>query len=549
MRAPGGVDHARDFLSALLAPLQAVRQLFDGSLPSLLSPEQELSPFEGLGGRDHLPILLAGIVLSRFRCCHFAGDARPSETFEVADTGRRVSVDRGQQPDGPLLEQVRAGECLLALVSALTRYRHHQVQVLLHEQVAGAAVPLGHTCQQLPPLLRVRTSPPCPRGRCGPPPGRRGSIVGAGHPQAFYVPGRPYTPRVPEFATALEPAPVTLITLGELLGFLPLPLVLLANLAALGRGPRDRPGWYWPVLAIVGAGVVLVGVVTGPSAIGYGAGYVVGGLAMAALALAPARRLAARVLPIDPNSPLDATALGFTLVVVCSQLGLQASTNVLAAVAAGAPETPADQVLTELPFLLGALLGVGLGTRRRPRAVLDRLGITVPRGWQVLLGIACAGAFYGFGLGAEALQRWLTPEVAAQVGSATGRLYQGVDTPLGILTIALVPAICEEALFRGALQPRLGMIWTAITFALLHTQYGLSIDEAAVLILAFGLGVLRRVTNTTTSMLCHAIYNAITAVQFASILAGPGLALEGVAVVGFAVWFATSRHRARPPAI
>jgi len=351
---------------------------------------------------------------------------------------------------------------------------------------------------------------------------------------------------VPEFATALEPGPVTLITLGEVLGFLPLPLILLANLAALGKTPADRPGWYWPVLAAVGAGAALVGVATVPSAAGYGAGYVVGGLAMAALALAPARRFAARILPIDPGNPLDATALGFTLIVAGSQIGLQASTNVLATVAAGSPETALDQVLTELPFLLGALLGVGLGVRRRPRAVLDRLGLTLPSLWQILLGIACAGAFYAFGLGAEAAQRWLTPQVAAQVGSATSRLYQGVDTPLGILTIALVPAICEETLFRGALQPRLGMVWTAIVFALLHTQYGLSIDELAVLILAFGLGILRRVTNTTTSMVCHAIYNAITAVQLASFFAGPALVLEGVAVTGLAVWFATSRHRAGP---
>ncbi|MBO0701990.1 MAG: CPBP family intramembrane metalloprotease [Candidatus Dormibacteraeota bacterium] len=267
---------------------------------------------------------------------------------------------------------------------------------------------------------------------------------------------------------------------------------------------------------------------------------------MGALALAPARRLASRVLPIDAASPLDATALGLTLVVAGSQIGLQVSTNVLATVAAGTPETPLDQVLTELPFLLGAVLGVGLGLRRGPRAVVSRLGFTVPRGWQILLGIACAGAFYAFGLGADALQRWLTPDVAAQVGSATRQLYRGIDNPVGVATIALVPAICEETLFRGALQPRLGMIWTAIVFALLHTQYGFSIDELAVLILAFGLGALRRFTNTTTSMLCHAVYNGITAVQVASILAGPGLALEGIVVASAAIWFAASRHRAGP---
>lgn len=346
---------------------------------------------------------------------------------------------------------------------------------------------------------------------------------------------------------ALESAPVTLSTLGELLGFLPLPLIFLANLAALGRGPQDRPDWYWFVLAAVGAGVVLVGLATVPGTVGYGVGFMVGGVGMGALALAPARRVAARALPIDPASPLDATALGFTLVVAGSQIGLQASTNVLATVAAGPSETPLDQVLTELPFLLGALLGVGLGLRRRPGAVLGRLGITVPQGWQVLLAIACAGAFYAFGLGAEAVQRWLTPDVAARVASATSELYRGVSTPVGVVTIALVPAICEETLFRGALQPRLGLIWTAIVFALLHTQYGFSIDELAVLVLAFGLGVLRHYTNTTTSMLCHAIYNSAMAVQLAAVFAGPALALEGVVVAGLAVWFAASRHHARRP--
>lgn len=314
---------------------------------------------------------------------------------------------------------------------------------------------------------------------------------------------------------------VTLVTFGEVVGFLPLPLVFVANLAAIGRGPRERPGWYWVVLSAAGVVVVLLGLASIPGGAGQGVGLAVGGAGMAALGLAPARRLAARVLPIDPQSPLDATALGFTLVVAASQVGLQVSSNVLATIAAGASESDTDQVLTELPFLLGALLGVGLGIRRRPGPVLARLGLTVPRLWQVLLALVCAGAFYAFGIGAEALQQWLTPGVASQVGSATGRLYRTVDNPIGIVTIALVPAICEETLFRGALQPRLGLIWTAIVFALLHTQYGFSIDELAVLILAFGLGLLRRWTNTTTSMLCHALYNAATAAQLISFLAIP----------------------------
>lgn len=393
------------------------------------------------------------------------------------------------------------------------------------QRLASGPVALRDPRQQLPPFSRVGTlGPDAFRGPSLRAEGR-GSIVGARHSRAFYLPDGPYTPRVPALATAFGEGPVTLITFGEALGFLPLPLVFLANLAVLGKGPRERPGWYWLLLAAVAACVVVLGLATVPGSAGYGVGLAAGGVGMGALALTPVRRFASRLLPIDSDSPLDATALGLTLVVAAGQIGLQVSTNVLATIAAGSSESPADQVLTELPFLLGALLGVGIGIRRRPGPVLKRLGVTRPRVWQVLLAIACAGAFYAFALGAEALQRLLTPEVAAQVGSATGRLYRTVDTPLGIVTIGLVPAICEETLFRGALQPRLGLIWTAVVFALLHTQYGLSIDELAVLILAFGLGILRRYTNTTTSMLCHALYNAATAAQLAALLTAPGRAV------------------------
>ncbi|MGH7912545.1 MAG: lysostaphin resistance A-like protein [Candidatus Dormibacteraceae bacterium] len=353
---------------------------------------------------------------------------------------------------------------------------------------------------------------------------------------------------MPGFATALRPAPVMLASVGDVLDFLPLLLIVVANLAALRRGPKEWPNWYWLVLAAVGCGVLLLGVASIPGGLGYGLGYMIGGAAMAVLALAPVRRLAARVLPIEADSPLDVTALGLTLVIACSQIGLQLSTNVLARLASSPPETPLDQLLTELPFLLAALLGVGLLMRRGLRSTLGRLGLTRPRWWEIALGLACAGAFYALGIGAEAVQQWLTPALAARVGSATSQLYRGVDTPVGILTIALVPAICEETLFRGALQPRLGLIWTAIVFALLHTQYGISIDELAVVILAFGLGILRRFTNTATSMLCHAVYNALTAAGLAVVLPGPALAAEAVLVIGLVVWAIIARRKITGPA-
>jgi membrane protease YdiL (CAAX protease family) len=155
----------------------------------------------------------------------------------------------------------------------------------------------------------------------------------------------------------------------------------------------------------------------------------------------------------------------------------------------------------------------------------------------VLLGLAAAGLFYAFGIGAEALAQWLTPGLAQRVNGAGGRIFAGLGDPLGIATIAITAGVCEELFFRGALQPRLGLLWPAVVFASVHTQYGLSLDALAVLVLALGLGLLRRYANTTTSALCHVTYNALVGTGIGFLGPIPAIALEAVLVVAaLATW-------------
>jgi membrane protease YdiL (CAAX protease family) len=106
----------------------------------------------------------------------------------------------------------------------------------------------------------------------------------------------------------------------------------------------------------------------------------------------------------------------------------------------------------------------------------------------------------------------------------------------------LLPAICEEILFRGALQPRLGLVLTALLFTSIHTQYSISFDTLAVFVLALGLGLIRKYTNTTTSAICHSTYNLIVSIGIGSELLGFAVAAEIVlaAVTAFALW---SRRR------
>ena len=82
------------------------------------------------------------------------------------------------------------------------------------------------------------------------------------------------------------------------------------------------------------------------------------------------------------------------------------------------------------------------------------------------------------------------------------------ESPLGILSLGLAAAIGEEALFRGAAQPRLGLLLTAALFALLHSNYGISLSTGIVFGLGLLLGWLRIRYNTTTAIITHALYNS-----------------------------------------
>ncbi len=339
---------------------------------------------------------------------------------------------------------------------------------------------------------------------------------------------------------AAEPLGAALVAwdqVGTLL--IPLPLIAAANLyerppttfSAAGVG-RLRSA-FWLLLAVVPVSTVAFGLLSLGAAPTAGLILVVTGLTAALLLIQSTRAAIARALPIDPASGLDATALVLSTVLVGSQLASQTAADLLAEQArSGVPLGPIDLVLQELPFLLAAGLGVGLFIRRTPQQAARRLGLERPTGWQLILALAAAGAFYAFGNGADALSHLLTPGLAGKVDAANHRLFGQLGDPLGIATIALSAGICEEVLFRGALQPRLGVLWASLVFAPIHTQYGLSFDTAAVFILAIGLGLVRRIANTTTSTICHVAYNALVGVTVSGALLVPAMGLEIALIVG-----------------
>ena len=322
-----------------------------------------------------------------------------------------------------------------------------------------------------------------------------------------------------------------------------LPVVIIANLAV-----RERWAHYTTLAIAVGASV-LVGFsglfgVLGATAGGAGArelpsalilllaGILAGGV------LVPAGRdLLARHLPLELESPLVVLALVGVILLVGEQASYQASHDALAVVGRAPQLEPLDVVLQEIPLLLIAILSVGLFTRRPPAAVLDRLGIVRPALWQLLVAAAVAGAFYAISQGGQYLQEQLDPNLARRLEEATSHYYAAIGGVLGIAVIALAPGIAEESLFRGALQPRLGILLAALAFTAVHTQYALTIDTLLVFALGCGLGAVRRFLNTTTAISTHAAYNALAGIGLPTSLWPVGLGVEGLLLIlALAAW-------------
>jgi uncharacterized protein len=336
---------------------------------------------------------------------------------------------------------------------------------------------------------------------------------------------------------------------------LPLPLILAAN-AGVGRpwahyaiailaGFTAGLTFLIGALDVAGAGL-LVAIPEGESRLPLDVGIMATGLIAATLASKPVRERLARILPIDPDNPVH--ALGLVLAVIF--FGLQVSVTLFTNLAS-VPQTGigiGDLVAQDVGLVVLAAAGVGIFMRRDLSQAAARLSLVRPAWWQIVLALAMAGAMYAFAEATVALSQVLTPDVYRQVNANTGQIFGGlVSNPVGIGALAVLPAIGEEILFRGALQPRLGLIATALLFTASHSEYGFSLEILSVLVAAFALGLLRKFTNTTTSSISHAVYNLVIGLGITASQVDAAVAIELVlvAVAAYSVW---SRWRglARP---
>ncbi len=169
-------------------------------------------------------------------------------------------------------------------------------------------------------------------------------------------------------------------------------------------------------------------------------------------------------------------------------------------------------ISSQLPFVVVAAIGVGFGYRRNLRETLARLGygpITLRQLGVVVLFIV--GTLL-LSLGFDALFAALQPELYNRVGEVSEGLVSTEGfSPLAAIGFGLVigigAAAGEETLFRGALQPAVGIPLASVLWASLHVQYGLSVLLVYIFVISIGWGILRNRINTTATFLVHAGYN------------------------------------------
>jgi membrane protease YdiL (CAAX protease family) len=272
------------------------------------------------------------------------------------------------------------------------------------------------------------------------------------------------------------------------------------------RRPAVVAGAWLLAAALLGTGATWLAVSVSrdgsiaPPAIGFGvAGFVLG------FFLLPAgRRLAAALLPVSSRSVRDHVGLVILLwLVVFRLVQFYATDDDFGEVSIGAA------AIQTLALLGAAVAAVGFLTRRSPRETLDRLGLSAVRTRSVVVGFAMVIPMVIAAIVSVNLVDLLSPGTSERLQETVDQTTGGQDDLGYALALGVLAGAGEETLFRGALQPKYGLIFTSLVFALLHVQYDLLLVVASLFPVGLILGLERRYLGTVACIITHALYNTI----------------------------------------
>ena len=227
-------------------------------------------------------------------------------------------------------------------------------------------------------------------------------------------------------------------------------------------------------------------------------------LALAVLLVPPAGGRFLRALGLDGASPVHrVVAVAFVLTVLdavalFSELRQSGPVEI--------PFYPADPLVSVMSDVALALAGVGFGLTRGFRECLARLGVSSINRRQIAMAVVIALLFHVIVGGLEYLERLLLPTVHA-LEDRFGYQFVGLPPWVGAVLASISAGVGEEVLFRGALQPRLGVVLTAVLFGALHVQYQVP-GMIVIVLIGIGLGLVKERTSTSFVILVHVLYDA-----------------------------------------
>jgi hypothetical protein len=183
---------------------------------------------------------------------------------------------------------------------------------------------------------------------------------------------------------------------------------------------------------------------------------------------------------------------------------------------------PIDQLFSynALSLIILSFCGCGIFVSRKFRECLQRLGLVKPTAAQIGIGILVIfGSFlydYIWSVAGGTMHQDLSSKLAMYNSGTFSVLGGFMPSIVLALATALCAGIGEETLIRGALQPCFGIVPAGFLHGALHGQFA----HAPFFILQVAgwsclMGVVRKYTNTTTTIIGHAGYNFVTTFLFA----------------------------------
>jgi len=220
------------------------------------------------------------------------------------------------------------------------------------------------------------------------------------------------------------------------------------------------------------------------------------------------REITANFLSINPNSAIHTTGLVFALIVTGLSFGVMFSIDFAALLVSSqqAQISEYDFLFQGILIVLLALTAVGIWTRRTPQQCLKRLSLEIPPPEHIIIAVLAVPAFFVIQALFGFIITILNPESLADIENITEIIFSTNSLMFAII-VSAAAGISEEILFRGALQPRFGILFTAFLFAVVHSHYPSLPAILQLFIFGILLGYLKEKTNTTACIITHFLYD------------------------------------------